>query len=245
MSAEPVEEAEGEIQENGAEEEEEGIAEPKNLHPENDSSERNDNAAVLQARGDADGMVDRDQNGTMTSSDQMVQANLCTVVRKVYPMLFSTFFGYFVTLTLWPGVYFSTYDGNSNWFATIIVLLFNAGDFTSRLILMVRALRPTPLACLIGSVSRVLFIPLIVLCVHGTIHSEVLPYILVTLFGLTNGYFGTMSMIYCPPDADTVDGRRAFHGWRCWRPVHSSGSCPWVELRRDHQQRHHPELLRC
>eukprot|EP00796_Vickermania_ingenoplastis_P005083 gene5083-biopygen10075 len=160
-------------------------------------------------------------------------------------MLFSTFFGYFVTLTLWPGVYFSTYDGNSNWFATIIVLLFNAGDFTSRLILMVRALRPTPLACLIGSVSRVLFIPLIVLCVHGTIHSEVLPYILVTLFGLTNGYFGTMSMIYCPPDADTVDGRRAFHGWRCWRPVHSSGSCPWVELRRDHQQRHHPELLRC
>eukprot|EP00796_Vickermania_ingenoplastis_P005187 gene5187-biopygen10161 len=212
----PAEEAEGVVQEVREEEEltpgvkELAMADESELRP---SEPIHENAAVLHAHGDADGMVDRDQNGTMTSSDQMVQANLCTVVRKVYPMLFSTFFVFFVTLTLWPGVYFSTYSGDENWFSTIIVLLYNAGDFTSRLILMVRALRPSPMACLIGSVSRVLFIPLIVLCVRGIIDNEALPLVMVTIFGLTNGYFGTMSMIYCPrtPTLSTA-GERSMAG---------------------------------
>lgn len=171
------------------------------------------NAAVLHAKGDADGMVDADQDGTMTSGQQMLNASLATVIRKIYPMLGSTFFVFFLTLTLWPGVYFSTWSGDSKWFATIIVLLFNAGDFFSRIVLMIRPLRPSPLVCLIGSFSRVLFIPLVVLCVRGIIDTQVLPYILVFLFGLSNGYFGAMSVIYCPrtPTLSTA-GERSLAG---------------------------------
>lgn len=197
---EPCVEAEGEIRVDADEEAEVMAGVAKDIYPETDEHERqlHENAAILRAHGDADGLVDKDQCGTLTSSDQMVRTNLCSVMRKVYPMLFSAFFGYFVTMTLWPGVYFHTYSGDSNWFSTIIVLLFNTGDFLSRLILMVRPLRPSPMGCLIGAILRVLFIPLIVLCVRGIINSEALPYVLVTIFGLTNGYFGVMSMIYCP-----------------------------------------------
>lgn len=192
-------EAEGEVKED-SNDDLEGQARVKDLHPEDSHGDVGlpTSGSVLLTKGDADGMVDVDQNGEMTSSDQMLRASLWSVVKKVYPMLFSTFFVFFLTLTLWPGVFFSTYTGNPDWFGTVIVLLFNIGDFLSRLVLMVRVLRPSPMACLIGSVSRVLFIIPVVLCVRGIINTEALPYILVLLFGLTNGYFGTMSMIYCP-----------------------------------------------
>lgn len=213
--SEPVGEADGVVQE-GEDEDGVGMIVEKDLHPENSSGAdevRRANAAVLRAHGDADGMVDADQHGNMTSSEQMVKADLCTVIKKVYPMLFSTFFVFFVTMSLWPGVFFDTYGGDTNWFSTVIVLLFNTGDFLSRIVLMFPALRPSPMACLIGSVSRVLFIPLIVVCVRGLINSEALPYVLVLLFGLTNGYFGTMSMIYCPrtPTLSTA-GERSMSG---------------------------------
>lgn len=213
-ASEPVEEAEGVVQDD--DDDAVDITADKDLHPENndDSDESvRASAAVLRARGDADGMVDADQHGKMTSSDQMVKADLCTVIKKVYPMLFSTFFVFFLTLTLWPGVFFSTYSGDTNWFSTVIVLLFNTGDFLSRIVLMFPALRPSPMVCLIGSVSRLLFIPLLVVCVRGLIDNEALPYVLVVLFGLTNGYFGTMSMIYCPrtPTLSTA-GERSMSG---------------------------------
>jgi len=208
LAAEPITEAEGEIREGAENREDE---EPKELHPE-DGSKGPDSRGVLQAKGDADGMVDKDQNTGMTSSDQMLRTNVWSVFFKVYPMLFSTFFVFFVSLTLWPGVYFNAYT-KGDWFPTIIVLLFNAGDFTSRLVLMFPILRPPPMACLIGSVSRVLFIPFLVLLVHGTIDSYRLPYVLVSFFGFTNGYFGTMSMIYCPrtPTLSTA-GERSIAG---------------------------------
>lgn len=207
-------EVQGEIQDD-TNEDLEGMARVKDLHPENSTGEDvlPTSGTVLAVKGDADGTVDPDQQGNLTSSDQMMRASLWTVVKKVYPMLFSTFFVFFLTLTLWPGVYFSTYTGNPEWFMTVVVLLFNVGDFLSRLVLMVRVLRPSPVACLVGSVARVLFIIPVVLCVRGIINNEAVPYVLVLLFGLTNGYFGTMSMIYCPRTPTlTTAGERSLAG---------------------------------
>lgn len=215
QTPEPIMEADGEIREDGEDEMEDLGNFPKDVDssPIDAGETKHNNAAVLRAHGDADGLVDKDQCGTLTSSDQMIRTNLCSLIRKVYPMLFSAFFGYFVTMTLWPGVYFHTYSGDSNWFTTVIVLLFNAGDFISRLVLMVRPLRPSPVGCLVGVCCRLLFIPLIVLCVRGIIVSQALPFVLVLLFGLTNGYFGVMSMIYCPrtPTLSTA-GERSMAG---------------------------------
>lgn len=212
-SPEPLlEEAEGQVQDVVEDEAEVGQDAPKDLHPEEDRSEEQQKD-VLHAKGDADGMLDKDQIGHLTSADQMLHASVCSVIKKVYPLLIASFYCFFTTLMLWPGVFFYAYDGNPEWYSTIIVLLFNIGDFLARIILMVPALRPTPMWCLIGCAGRTLFIPIIVLCVRKIIHTEVLPYILVLLFGLSGGYFGAMATVYCPrtPTLSTA-GERALAG---------------------------------
>lgn len=153
--------------------------------------------AVMHLKGDADHMVDEDQVANITSSQQMFKANLWPVVKKVYPMLLCTFFIFFVTLFIFPGVFFNavSFDG---WSMTMIVLLFNVGDFASRIILMFRALRPSPIVVVVGTLGRLLVIPLLVLCVRDIITGVWMPYILILIHGLTNGYFGAMSMIHCP-----------------------------------------------
>ena len=54
-------------------------------------------------------------------------------------------------------------------------------------------------------VSRVVFIPLFLLCNKSSTYyiptiftSDVIPIVLMILFGLTNGYFGTLCMMYGP-----------------------------------------------
>nr|AAL87659.1 guanosine permease [Leishmania amazonensis] len=153
--------------------------------------------AVLQATGDADRMVDLDQTKNITSTEQMLRASVWSVFKRIYPMLLCAFTIFFMTLLLFPGVFFLV-PARSGWYMTIIVLLFNAGDFVARVLLMIRVLRPSPKAVIGGTFGRLAVVPLLVLCVRGIIPGVALPYILIFVFGLTNGYFGTMSCIHCP-----------------------------------------------
>lgn len=151
---------------------------------------------VLQATGDADKMVDLDQTGNITSSQQMLQVSVMSVVKRVYPMLFCTFLVFFTSLLTFPGLFFQVDE--DGWYQTIVVLLFNAGDFVSRIVLMVRFMRPSPKVVIAGSLGRLILIPLLVLCCRHIIKGHWLPYILIILIGLTNGYFGTMAVMYSP-----------------------------------------------
>ncbi|GET93264.1 nucleoside transporter 1, putative [Leishmania tarentolae] len=153
--------------------------------------------AVLQATGDADRMVDLDQTKNITSTEQMLRASVWSVFKRIYPMLLCAFMIFFTTLLIFPGVFFLV-PARSGFYMTIIVTLFNAGDFVARILLMVRVLRPSPKFVIVGTVARLAIIPLVVLCVRGLIPGVAMPYILIFLFGLTNGYFGTMSCIHCP-----------------------------------------------
>lgn len=154
-------------------------------------------AAVLTASGDADKMVDLDQIANITSTEQMLRASALSVFKRVYPMLVCVFVVYFTSLLIFPGVFFlvSTTDG---WYMTVIVTLFNAGDFISRMVLMFRPLRPSPKVVIGGTLGRLIIIPFLVLCVRGIIRGVALPYVLIALLGLTNGYFGCMACIHCP-----------------------------------------------
>jgi solute carrier family 29 (equilibrative nucleoside transporter), member 1/2/3 len=154
-------------------------------------------AAVLTASGDADKMVDLDQTANITSTEQLLRASVISVFKRVYPMLLCVFLIYFTSLLIFPGVFFlvSTTDG---WYMTVIVTLFNAGDFVSRVVLMFRPLRPSPKVVIGGTLGRLIIIPFLVLCVRGLIPGVALPYVLIALLGLTNGYFGCMACIHCP-----------------------------------------------
>ncbi|KAG5464020.1 hypothetical protein LSCM1_00199 [Leishmania martiniquensis] len=156
-----------------------------------------DSANVLQATGDADKMVDLDQTKDITSTEQMLRVSVWPVVKRIYPMLLCAFMIFFTSLLLFPGVFFMV-PVSSDWYMTIVVTLFNAGDFIARIILMVRVLRPSPKFVIGGTLGRLLVVPLLVLCVRGLIPGVAMPYILILVLGLTNGYFGTMACIHCP-----------------------------------------------
>ncbi|KAG5490068.1 hypothetical protein JKF63_00187 [Porcisia hertigi] len=152
---------------------------------------------VLDATGDADQMVDLDQTKNITSTEQMLRASLWSVFIRIYPMLICSFTVFFTSLLIFPGVFFLV-PTNDGWYMTLVVALYNAGDFLARIVLMIRTLRPPPKFVILGTVGRLLVIPPLVLCVRGIISGVALPYVLIFVVGLTNGYFGTMSCIHCP-----------------------------------------------
>lgn len=162
-----------------------------------DADVKIERGAVLTATGDADKMVDLDQTKNITSTEQLLRASVMSVIVRIYPMLICTFIVYFTSLLIFPGVFFLV-PINPQWYWTIIVALFNAGDFTARVVLMIRPLRPSPKVVLAGTFGRLIIIPFLVLCVRDIIHGPALPYVLITLVGLTNGYFGCMACIHCP-----------------------------------------------
>ncbi|RNF04554.1 nucleoside transporter 1 [Trypanosoma conorhini] len=170
------------------------------------------NKDVLHVEGDADRMKDIDQVDNITSTGQMLNAQIMTVFKCIWPMLLSCFTVFGATLLVFPGVFFAA-GGSNDWYATIIVAMFNLGDFLSRFFLLFKRLRPSPRVVLAGSFLRVLIVPLLVLCVRKIIPGDVLPYILCLLWGLTNGYFGGMAMIHCTrTPALLMAGQRSIAG---------------------------------
>ncbi|ORC88697.1 putative nucleoside transporter 1, partial [Trypanosoma theileri] len=74
-------------------------------------------------------------------------------------------------------------------------------------------LQPSPRVVVAGTFLRLLVIPPLVLCVRGIIPGIALPYILCLIWGLTNGYFGGMAMIYAPRTPSlTMAGQRSLAG---------------------------------
>ncbi|ESL05971.1 nucleoside transporter 1 [Trypanosoma rangeli SC58] len=154
------------------------------------------NMDVMHVVGDADNVKDIDQVDNITSTQQMLNAQIVVVFKCIWPMLLSCFVVFGATLLLFPGVFFAA-GSPKGWYTTIIVAMFNLGDFLSRCLLLSKRLHPSPRAVVAGSLLRVLIVPVLVLCVRKIIPGEVLPHILCLIWGLTNGYYGGMAMIHC------------------------------------------------
>ncbi|RNF01807.1 putative nucleoside transporter 1 [Trypanosoma rangeli] len=154
------------------------------------------NMDVMHVVGDADNVKDIDQVDNITSTQQMLNAQIIVVFKCIWPMLLSCFVVFGATLFLFPGVFFAA-GSPKGWYTTIVVAMFNLGDFLSRCLLLFKRLHPSPRVVLAGSFLRVLIVPLLVLCVRKIIPGEVLPHILCLIWGLTNGYYGGMAMIHC------------------------------------------------
>ncbi|KEG05995.1 putative nucleoside transporter 1 [Trypanosoma grayi] len=167
---------------------------------------------VLNAEGDADKMHDIDQVDNITSTQQMLNAHIWTVFLAVWPMLMACFVVFGATLLVFPGVFFAVKTDN-DWYLTVIIAMFNIGDFISRFLLLFKRLQPSPRVVLYGTFLRTLVVPPLVLCVRGIIPGIALPYILSLIWGLTNGYFGGMGMIHAPRTPSLVSaGQRSLAG---------------------------------
>ena len=87
-------------------------------------------------------------------------------------------------------------------FIPLAFLLWNAGDLAGRLLTLISTISLTsyPLAVLLLSFSRLVFIPLYLLCNirgHGAVINSDVFYLFIVqfLFGLSNGYLGSTCMI--------------------------------------------------
>jgi equilibrative nucleoside transporter 1/2/3 len=129
------------------------------------------------------------------------------VLKKVFLMGFTVWSVFFVTLSMFPGMTFvipataSDFPHDAAWFAVINIFIFQVFDFIGRTLprwlIIIR-----PRILWIFSVSRVAFGGLFILCIVPTGHpifpSNWASFVIMALFALTNGYFGTLSMMFGP-----------------------------------------------
>lgn len=135
------------------------------------------------------------------------------VIKKIWKMMFSCCLTFFITLTVFPGVGVAV-EPNDDWFGVIIIFLFNFGDTIGRFcsnfpkIWLPRKYVP------FASMARIIFIPLFFFCITPRwIPGMPFPLILMFVTGVSNGFIGSMSLVY-GPQTETLasDGERTLAG---------------------------------
>ena len=135
------------------------------------------------------------------------------VIKKIWPMMFSCTLTFFITLTVFPGVGVAV-EPNDDWFGVIIIFMFNFGDTCGRFcsnfpkIWLPRKYVP------FASIARLIIIPLFFFCVMPKwIPGMAFPLCLMFVTGVSNGFIGSMSLVY-GPQTETLgsDGERTLAG---------------------------------
>ncbi|KAK7194122.1 Nucleoside transporter [Novymonas esmeraldas] len=150
--------------------------------------------------------------GDLTTAELLQEVKLWPVVQKVYPMMIACFLTFAVTCLMYPGVLIAV-DSADNWYTTLVMAVYNFGDLAGRLLSMWKRLWPSSRVILIASIVRIIFIPLLVLCAVHKIPSHAAPYVFTALMGVSNGFVGTLSMVYSPETPGlTTDAERISAG---------------------------------
>jgi len=117
------------------------------------------------------------------------------------------FICYYITLLLFPGILVLVQNCTlGSWSPVLIVAAFSLTDFIAKWATLVHV-SWHPKSLLACSVSRVVLVPLVILCVSPSpshpflSHNTVVWALLFTvLLGLTNGYFGSLPLINLSPE---------------------------------------------
>lgn len=146
------------------------------------------------------------------------------ILKALSPMALSVSFVFFVTLSLFPsivsGILSVNKDNGSKWtnqlFAPMMCfLLFNLGDLAGRTMAGFMPLfSEKSIALRVLCASRIIFIPLFALCNYRpdsrrfpvVFNNDICPIILNVFFATSNGYLGSLCMMYGPK---LVNGKHA------------------------------------
>ncbi len=124
-------------------------------------------------------------------------------IRAIWPYMISIACTYFVTLSLFPGVESEMINCQwREWLPIILMALFNIFDVFGKIFALAAQQIFTPMQLCICSLLRLIYIPLMLLCILPK-SSPVLAnifwqFFLSSTLGLTNGYFGSVPMIRAP-----------------------------------------------
>ena len=125
------------------------------------------------------------------------------VMKKIKAMLFVVTYQFTVSLVVMPAVGVAI-NPNAEYFAIVIITMFNAGDTCGRLLTFVRKIWIPERYLPYVSLSRTLLLPLFFICAKPhIIPGNIFPMFLMFFTGISNGFVGTLSMIYAPASLHT------------------------------------------
>ncbi|XP_022755140.1 equilibrative nucleotide transporter 8-like [Durio zibethinus] len=124
-----------------------------------------------------------------------------TVARKVCWPALGILMIYVVTLSIFPGFIAENLESKllQEWYPVLLITLYNVADFMGKSLTAIYVLRSIKKATW-ASISRLLFYPLFIACLHGPkwLKGEIPVVVLTFLLGLTNGYLTSVLMILGP-----------------------------------------------
>jgi len=123
------------------------------------------------------------------------------IMKRIWPEALNVFLAFFITLTLFPGtiLLIKSRNGiNAAWFGIFLIFTFQVFDFIGRT--APRWVRfPGPNYLWIPSVGRFVFFACFILAQQGKVFTnDYWTFTLDALMAITNGYCGTLSMMYGP-----------------------------------------------
>jgi len=159
-----------------------------------------------------------DNNGEGGKVEVLQPMSSLDIVKRIWVWILSVFICFFVTLAVFPAITVlvkSTGHGNQwsdKYFIPVgCFLVFNIGDYVGRMLASIvkwpQATHGGSLIILIVSVVRIAFIPLFLLCnaaPHSRsvtdvyIPSDTAYLIFMVIFSISNGYIGSIAMMYGP-----------------------------------------------
>lgn len=149
------------------------------------------------------------------------------VTYQIWIYAVSVFIIFAVTLSLFPAVmtnirsvsYHSDKPEEHPWSDCLFIplmcfLVFNTSDLTGRIIPQWIIWPKNKYIILILSISRIIFIPLLLTCNHkgsttSLFKSDIYPIMFNAAMGLSNGYFATLCMMLAPQSVDNQNTERA------------------------------------
>ncbi|RNF07973.1 nucleobase transporter [Trypanosoma rangeli] len=184
---------------------------PKSNHDTSPDTEERDVVRDPHAGGD-------DDAGLLANTD------ILYVLKHVYPMLIACGFNFFVTLYLFPTIVVSV-DSSDYWYGTVAVAIFNFTDVIGRFAPSLKCLWPARWMVVAASFARVIFIPLLLMSSYHYIPGFTFNYIMMVIFGLSNGFVGVLTLTFGPiSEGLTTTGQRFVAGTMLGIAILTGGS---------------------
>jgi len=144
--------------------------------------------------------------------------NRWIILRHVWKMQFLLFLTYFSTMLVWPGIFteirsyqFLPQD-TENWWSLLLFLQFSVLDCIGRL------MTPHRMGLTNQNIHYIVLIrlgllPLIIFCAMGYITNDLLAIGLIGLIGFTNGYIGSLCIIFATELVDSQEEKAIVGGF--------------------------------
>jgi equilibrative nucleoside transporter 1/2/3 len=157
-------------------------------------------------------LLDQDEKSGMTKTDDIMideeerskSVSVLRVQKKIWVQSLTVFMVFFITLSLFPGMIYAICPQSgttitADWFGILLIGLFQFFDFVGRTLPRFTLLGLNKRILCWPVFARALFFVVFILCIHPRVFSaNWWPCIWMVLFATSNGFTGTLAMMFGP-----------------------------------------------